>query len=132
MYKYIIYRGVLASSREPSARAVTTIYIYMYIYTYIYQSKCLRQGSAHGLGKVELFRRRCLRLFCKCFTDPGAEREDFDAREIRTGLNKYPERPTWSQKGANMSQGIFKNTRAEQGRKMRKRGGPSVYLWEHL
>ena len=112
-------------------KTIAAIYICTSIY--IYQSKRLRQGSARGLGKVELFRRWCLRLFCRCFTDPGAEMEDFDARKTRTAWKKYPKRPTWSQKGANMNQGIFKNTRAEQGRKNEEKGGGgSIYLWEHF
>ena len=61
-----------------------------------------------GLG---FFWRGCVRLFCGCFTDAGDESEDvFLLKRFKTDQKGYPKRPAWSQKGAKVSQGTFKNT----------------------
>ena len=43
-------------------------------------------------------RRGCLPLFCRCFTDSGAENVESDGKKIQNGFkmdaNKYPKRST--------------------------------------
>ena len=71
----------------------------LFIYVYL-STNCRRQDSACGLCEVGVFQRGCLRLFCWCFTDSGANVMIFMLKEFRMYHKRYPKRPTWSQKGS--------------------------------
>ena len=67
----------------------------------------LRQSSARGPGEVWFFRRGCLRLFYRCFTDLGAEKKDF---WCQNGTEKVPKPSKGSQNCVKVSQGTSQNT----------------------
>ena len=80
---------------------------------------CLRQHLAPGPRKEEFFRQGVSAVACWCFTDSGAEWECF---RCQNGPNRYPKQSKYNRRGAKMSQGIFKDTLAEQGRESIQKG----------
>ena len=101
------------------------MYIYIYIFffliywslLFIYLSKLPAARLHFGLGR----RGGCAkerfhvgegprRLFCRCFVEMGALRI-FMLKRFKMHMNRkgYPTLSKWSQKGAKVSQGTFKN-----------------------
>ena len=74
------------------------------------------------MGKISV-RRGCLRLLCWCFTDSGAEGENFDVKQIQNGCKRVTKNTYTEPKGCqNEPRDLQKHPLRNRIGKVKKRG----------
>ena len=106
----------------------------LYMYTYISRIACGKVphvALVRWNSRVEFCRRGCLRLFCRCFTYSGPEKEDSDAKmeakryqQFQKGTKRMPKLANGRPK---THPGEHERSRCE---KVAKRWAPPGTKWE--